>query len=85
VFVLDNAKQRPDDKNEKGLSYVVTASAEDLPFTANLNHEVSVTGTADAKTMTPPPAGQRVSEKDMPRFSAKTVTLVADRCTAATR
>jgi hypothetical protein len=82
VFILDNARQKPDDKTEKAQSYVVVAAAEDLPFAANLNHEVSVTGSADAKVATPAPAGQKASEKDMPRFTAKNVTLVADRCTA---
>jgi hypothetical protein len=85
VFILDNARQKPEDKTEKAQSYVVVGAAEDLPFAANLNHEVSVTGSADAKVTTPPPAGQKATEKDMPRFSAKSITLVADRCTSATR
>jgi hypothetical protein len=85
VFILENARQRPEDKTEKAQSYVVVASTEDMPFAANLNHEVSVTGSADAVTATPPPAGQKTAEKDMAHFSAKTVTLVADRCTALPR
>jgi hypothetical protein len=32
-----------------------------------------------------PPAGQKVAEKDLSHFTAKTVTLVADRCTSAPR
>jgi hypothetical protein len=84
VFILDNARQKPDDKTEKGQSYVIVAASEDLPFAANLNHEVSVTGSAD-KVTAPPPAGQKATEKDMPRFSAKNVTLVADRCTSEVR
>jgi hypothetical protein len=95
VFLLSNARQRPEDKTEKAQSYVVVASSEDLPFAANLNHEVSVTGSADkaAASATATSASgstatatvqsnQNKGEKDMPRFSAKTVTLVADRCTA---
>lgn len=90
VFILDNARQKPDDKTEKPQSYVVVGASEDLPFAANLNHEVSVTGSADksAAAATPPAAGaagQKASEQDMPRFSAKNVTLVADRCTTAPR
>src|SRR5579864_2545476 len=85
VFVLDNARQKPDDKTEKGQSYVIVAASEDLPLAANLNHEVSATGSADAKVTTPAPAGQKATEKDMPRFSAKSLTLVADRCTAEVR
>jgi len=85
IFILENARQKPEDKTEKAQSYVVVAASEDVPFAANLNHEVSVTGSADALTATPPPAGQKTAEKDMPHFSAKTVTLVADRCTASPR
>jgi len=85
VFILDNARQKPDDKTEKPQSYVVVGASEDLPFAANLNHEVSVTGSADASAATPPEAGQKASEQNMPRFSAKDVTLVADRCTTQTR
>jgi hypothetical protein len=85
VFILDNARQKPDDKTEKAQSYVLVAGSEDLPLPANLNHEVSVSGSADATVTTPPPAGQKVTEKDMPRFSAKNITLVADRCTSESR
>jgi len=97
VFILSNARQRPEDKTEKAQNYVVVASSEDLPFAANLNHEVSVTGSADKTAATATAssssgtatatvqANQGKSEKDMPRFSAKTVTLVADRCTSQTK
>src|SRR5580693_9709990 len=85
VFILDNARQKPDDKTEKAQSYVIVAAAEDLPLAANLNHEVSVTGAADARVTTPPAAGEKATEKDMPRFSAKNITLVADRCTSEVR
>jgi hypothetical protein len=80
IFVLDNAKQKVDDKTEKAQRYVIVAASEDLPLAANLNHEVNVMGSADAKAST---AGAQ--EKDLPRFSAKTITSVADRCTGATR
>jgi len=80
VFILDNARQKVDDKTEKAESYVVVAAGEDLPLAENLNHEVSVMGSAHVASATPP-AG-KVAEKDMPRFAAKTLTSVADRCTA---
>lgn len=98
VFLLSNARQRPEDKTEKAQNYVVVASSEDLPFAANLNHEVSVTGSADktaasasssmsasSASTSSAASAQSKTEKDMPRFSAKTVTLVADRCTSQTR
>jgi hypothetical protein len=34
------------------------------------------------KTAPTPPAGQKVAEKDLPKFSAKMVTTVSDRCTS---
>jgi len=80
IFVLDNAKQKVDDRTEKAQRYVIVAASEDLPLAANLNHEVNVMGSADAKAAT---AG--APEKDLPRFSAKTVTSIADRCTSVTR
>ena len=64
MFILDNARQKPDDKTEKGQSYVVVGASEDLPFAANLNHEVSVTGSADASAATPPAAGEKAARAD---------------------
>jgi hypothetical protein len=80
VFLLDNARVRPDDPNEKGKTYLLI-SADDLK--PHLNHEVSASGNAEAKTPPVPPAGQKVNEKDLPKFTAKAVTMVADRCTPA--
>jgi hypothetical protein len=47
----------------------------------HLNKEVTVTGEAELKTPPTPPAGQKVQEKDLPKFTAKAVSVVADRCT----
>ena len=100
VFILSNARQRPEDKTEKAQDYVVIGASEDLPFAANLNHEVSVTGSADkasgsssgssmsssaSTSSSTMGQGQSKSEQNLPRFSAKTVTLVADRCTSPTK
>ena len=85
VFILDNARVDPEDRNEKSRTYVLVASAEDLMLRSHLNHEVRVTGLAELKTVPVPPPGQKVAEKDLPKFTAKAITMVADRCTSAPR
>jgi hypothetical protein len=84
VFVLDNAKISAADKAEKGKTYVLWASAEDVNFKTHLNHEVTITGTADAKVAPMPAPGQKASEKDLPKLNAKSVSMIADKCTAPT-
>ena len=80
VFILENARLNVDDKGEKGKSYVLVAAAENLSFAKNVNHEVSVTGMADPKTVVTPPAGTKVEEKDLPKLSAKSMIVIADKC-----
>jgi hypothetical protein len=62
-------------------SYVLVAGTEDLQLKNHLNHEVRITGMAENKTPPTPPAGQKVEEKDLPKLTAKSITMVADRCT----
>jgi hypothetical protein len=85
VFILDNARVDPEDKNEKANTYVLISSSEDLSLRAHLNHEVKVTGLAEVKSVPVPPPGQKVAEKDLPKFTAKAITMVADRCTTGAR
>lgn len=47
VFLLQNARLNPKDRNEKATAYRLIAATEDLNFSKQLNHEVSVTGTGD--------------------------------------
>lgn len=77
VFIFDNARKDPKDKMEKAGRYVVVAVGEDLNLRSNLNHEVLLLGDPETKTL---PTG-KVEEKDLPKFSAKTVTLVSNTCT----
>ena len=79
VFIFDNAKKDPKDKMEKAARYVVVAVGEDLNLRSNLNHEVQLLGDPETKTL---PTG-KVEEKDLPRFTAKAITVVANTCTAA--
>jgi hypothetical protein len=85
VFILDNARMSATDKTEKGKTYLLAAGTPDVNFRAQVNHEVTVTGTAEAKVAPVPPAGQKVAEKDLPKLTAKSITQVADTCTMASR
>src|SRR5262245_2027645 len=83
VFILDNARLNTDDRGEKGKIFIVVPGAEDLNLAQNVNHEVTITGQADQKTMMSPPAGQKIDEKDLPKLTAKSLTVVADKCTVS--
>jgi len=70
-------------------SYILSSSAEDLNFKSHLNHEVTVTGSADQKmgaSASSTTASTQVSEeKDMPKLTAKSITMVSDRCTPSSK
>jgi hypothetical protein len=83
TFLLDNARTATQSRTEKGQTYMLVASGEDLGFAQQLNHEVSITGSADQKTPPPVAAGQKVNEKDLPKLNASALTMVSDRCTTS--
>lgn len=83
VFIFENARKDPKSTTEPAVKYVVLASTEDLNLRSHLNHEVRISGLPDGKIA--PPTTQKVDEKDLPRLSAKSVTMVADTCTAPIR
>ena len=78
VFIFENAKLDPKNAEEKPSKFLVVVAAEDLSLRTHLNHQVRITGATDGKPQ--PQAGQKVEEKDLPKFSARTVTMVADTC-----
>jgi hypothetical protein len=81
IFILDNAKVSATDPAERPQTYVLTSSAEDINFKSHLNHEVTITGSAmPVKGAQPPAAGKKVEEKDLPTVTAKSLTMVSDRC-----
>ena len=82
VFIFDNARKDPKSPTEKAVKYVVVPTTQDLNLRPHLNHEVQIVGVWDGRTA---PAGGKVEEKDLPRFTAKSVTMVADTCTPAVR
>jgi hypothetical protein len=83
VFLFENARKDPKSTTETPVKYVVVAGTEDLNFRAHLNHQVTVTGTPDGKIA--PPSSQKVEEKDLPRLSAKALTMVSDTCSTTVR
>ena len=85
VFVLDNAKNASQSAAEKGKTYVLASSGEDVDFVKNINHKVTVSGSAETKTAPMPQPGQKVNENDLPKLKAKTVVSIADSCTADAR
>jgi hypothetical protein len=82
VFIFDKARKDPKSPTEKAVKYVVVPSTADLNLRPHLNHEVQIVGVWDGRTA---PATDKVEEKDLPRFTAKAVTMVADTCTPAVR
>src|SRR5262245_36213105 len=44
IFLLDNARVNPQDPNEKGRTYFIVESAQDLNVKSHLDHEVTLSG-----------------------------------------
>ena len=83
VFLLDNARVNTQDPSEKGRTFVIAPATEDLNISTHLDHEVTITGKAEDKVVPTPKPGEKVDEKDLPKLQASSLTMVADRCTAA--
>ena len=83
VFIFENVRKDPKSTTEPAVKYIVLTSAEDLNLRTHLNHQVRITGLPDGKVA--PPTTSKVDEKDLPRLSAKSVTMVADTCSTPTR
>lgn len=81
VFLFEKALKDPKSTTEKAGRYLLVVAAEDVDLRTHLNHQIRVSGIPDNKPQ--PAPGQKVEEKDLPKFSAKSVTMVADTCSAA--
>jgi hypothetical protein len=81
VFILENARAKPEDQGEKAVTYVITTVKPEMSLKAHLNHSIKVTGNAEKlSAAAAPPAGQKPKEGDLPKFTASSVTMVSDRC-----
>lgn len=83
VFIFDRARKDPKDVKEVAGKYVVVVAAEDVDLRTHLNHEIRITGTTDGRPVLP--VTQKAEEKDLPKLSAKSVTMVAETCSAPVR
>ena len=84
VFIFENAKKDTKSTTEKGVSFMVVASAADVNLRDHLNHQVEISGKADTKPAPVTGAG-KIEEKDLPTLSAKVVTLVSNTCSTPSR
>jgi hypothetical protein len=73
TYVFENAVD-PSRKEDKPRKFLLIAAA-DMDLTPHANHKIQITGLAEAKVV---PA--TATEKDLPTFTIKTVTHVADTC-----
>jgi len=66
-------------------TYVVTVSAVSVDLKGQINHQVTITGTGEPAVVSAPasPPSARMNEKDLPKFTARTVTKIADTCSNA--
>lgn len=78
TYVFENAVD-PARKDDKPRKYLLIAAA-DMDLTPHANHKIQITGLADTKVVVATPPATVVAEKDLPTFTIKTVTHVADTC-----
>lgn len=71
---------------DRGTTYRLDASdAKAVDFKTHLNHQVSITGAIDGKAATTAAAAgavDKLDEKELAKFTAKSVTKLADTCSA---
>jgi hypothetical protein len=78
TYIFENAVD-PAKKDDKGRKFRLVA-ATGMDLTPHVNHKIQLTGLAENKTVTATPPAAAVAEKDLPSFTIKTVTHVADTC-----
>ncbi len=78
TYVFENAVD-PAKKEDKGRKFLLIA-ATDMDLTPHVNHKIQLVGLADTKVVAPVPPATVVADKDLPTFTIKTVTHVADTC-----
>ena len=84
VFIIENAKKDTKSATEKGVSFLVVSTVADVNLRDHLNHQVEISGKADPKPA-PVTGAAKIEEKDLPKLTVKTVTMVSNTCSAPTR
>ena len=80
VFILDNARLDPQRRSELGKTYRVMSGTEDLDLIRHVNQEVQLTGMPEDKPVPLPIPGQKTREEDLPKFTVKALSFIADQC-----
>ena len=83
VFVFENARVNPANREEKPRHYVLLTTTEDLELRPHLNHQVMLVGKGEIKILPTLKPGEKYKEIDLPRFTVVRVTEVATTCTPA--
>jgi hypothetical protein len=78
IFLFENAID-PAKKDEKGKTYLLVFQP-DQDLSTHLNHKIQIVGLAQDKVVVVTPPATVVAEKDLPTFTIKTITMVADTC-----
>ena len=78
TFLFENAID-PAKKDEKARTFVIVATPQ-MDLVPHVNHKIQLVGLAETKVVTPVPPATTVAEKDLPTFTIKTITHVADTC-----
>jgi len=83
VYLFENAVD-PAKKDDKARTFRLVV-APDMDVTPHVNHKIQLVGAAETKLVVPVPPATKVAEKDLPTFTVKTITHVADTCSEAGR
>jgi hypothetical protein len=79
AFILDNAFEQLG-STEKPRAFRLVGATEDLDFMPHLNHRVQIVGNTDPRAQAPTPAGGKVTERDLPLLTVKSIKDVSDTC-----
>jgi hypothetical protein len=82
VFLFENARLNPANRDEKVRSYVLLTGTEDLQLRPHLNHQVMLVGKGEIKVLPTLKPGEKYKEVDLPRFTITRVTEVSPTCTS---
>ena len=85
IFILNQARRNPEDAGEKPKIYRLLLASAEANLARHVDHEVRVTGLAEAKTMKAPGDGQPIKEDKLPKFTVHTVVPVGEKCIPPTR
>jgi hypothetical protein len=78
VFLIKDAKKDAKSTAEKGVSYVVVTTAENVNLRAHLNHEITISGESDGRLA--PASTEKANENELPKLTAKNVTMISATC-----